>query len=710
MNIRSKWPVYIAISVSVLALFGLSLLYFSGQFTKTPKVDIQPDNCYEETLHVITDEDYRPYSFYDEDGSQQGYDVELITLIANRLHMNLDLTFLTWKEGIEIASGGGADVLMTCGYSDNFEGIENLIKTEITSLDEFAVYSRNPISSLSALHGKRIAIMTNGNVEPQMEKLSLLPYCRHYADNKSAMQALIDGEADFAVMRQTVGTMLLEEMKSGGVDAYMSAGHSYMCYCVNGSRPELAAKIDSCIEELIQDGDYDRLGKKWLTTFVRPYTMKEVLEQNVWVLILFFVLAGLIIFSLLREKQHEINTLRKEQEMQERLADALEMAQSANRAKTAFLNNMSHDIRTPMNAIIGYTGLAASHVDDKALVSNYLTKIGKSSNHLLSLINDVLDMSRIESGKVTLDERPENISDIIGTIKDISMADIQNKRHDFSIETVDLRDERIICDKLRLNQVLLNILSNAIKYTPEGGTISMRVAEMAASQPGTATYEFSIKDNGVGMDEEFKKMVFDPFTRAKSSTASGIQGTGLGMSITKKVIDMMGGRIKVDSELGKGTEMTVAFDFKLADPQEMTMTATGDAAAAVIGSDLDGRKILLVEDNELNREIATMILSEFGCAVTQAEDGDAAVRIMSEAVEGDFDIVLMDVQMPTIDGYEATRRIRALGTGISRIPIIAMTANAFEEDRRAALDAGMDDHIAKPIDIGNLKQVLSKFI
>ena len=710
MNTHTRWPVYLAVSATLLALLCLSLLYFSGHFTKAPEVEVQADNCYEETIHVITDEDYRPYSFYDEDGSQQGYDVEFITLIANRLHMNLDLKFTTWEEGIRLATGGCADVLMTCGYSDAFEGIENLIKTELTSLDEFAVYSKKPISNLSELHGKRIAIMTNGNVEPQMEKLRLLPYCQYYADNKSAMQAVVDDGADFAVMRQTVGTMLLEGMKASGINAYMSAGHSFMCYCVDGAKPELAQKINDTIEALILDGEYDRLSKKWLTTFVRPYTLKEVLEQNLWILILFFAIAGFAIFNIFREKQREINELRKDQEMQKRLEEALEMAQSANKAKTAFLNNMSHDIRTPMNAIIGFTGLAASHVDDRELVSGYLAKIEKSSAHLLSLINDVLDMSRIESGKMILDEKPENIKEIIDTIKDISQADIQNKQHDFSIETVDLKDGCIVCDRLRLNQVLLNIISNAIKYTPAGGVISMKVTEKSVSPSGYATYEFRVKDNGVGMDEEFKKMVFDPFTRAKSSTASGIQGTGLGMAITKKIIDMMGGRIDVVSDPGKGTEITVTFDFRIvAQPQETSPAPQGCPAVSDRFS-LEGRKVLLVEDNELNREIASVILGEYGCVVTQAGDGDVAVKIMSEARAGDFDIVLMDVQMPTVDGYEATRRIRALGTEISRIPIIAMTANAFEEDRRVALEAGMDEHIAKPVDIDNLKRVLSKFL
>ena len=407
--------------------------------------------------------------------------------------------------------------------------------------------------------------------------------------------------------------------------------------------------------------------------------------------------------------------LEEERAHRARLAEALSMAESANRAKTTFLNNMSHDIRTPMNAIIGYTGLAAGHIDNKPQVQDYLRKIAQSSNHLLSLINDVLDMSRIESGKMNLDEKPENLPEIIHTLRDIVQADIHAKQHDFSIDIVNVTDENIVCDKLRLNQVLLNILSNSIKYTAAGGTLSMRITEKAVKPNGYATFEFLIKDNGMGMEPEFVKTIFDPFTRAKSSTVSGVQGTGLGMAITKNIVDMMGGTILIQSEPGKGTETTVIFDFKLQDahpepvvtpePQDLRAPSVGDAAF-----DFTGKKILLVEDNELNREIATEILEEEGFIIDTAEDGTIAVEKIRMAGPGDYDLILMDIQMPIMNGYEATRQIRALGTEISTIPILAMTANAFEEDRKAALEAGMNEHIAKPIDVKKLKTTLARFV
>ena len=538
--------------------------------------------------------------------------------------------------------------------------------------------------------------------------------------------------------------------------------------------------------------------------------------------------------------------LQKEKQAQTVLEEALTMAQSANRAKTTFLNNMSHDIRTPMNAIIGYTGLAASHLDNREQLQDYLKKIGQSSDHLLSLINDVLDMSRIESGKMNIDENPESLPEIMHTLRNIIQTDVKAKELDFFMDTADVTDEIIICDKLRLNQVLLNVLSNAIKYTQPGGTVSLRIIQKSVSDNGYGEYEFRVKDNGMGMSEEFLETIFDPFTRVKSSTVSGIQGTGLGMAITKNIVDMMGGTIDILSAEGEGTEVIIDFRFRLGDAQQNVekiveleglrglvvdddMNAcksiskmlrdcgmrsewcesgrvavvkaeeahsigdsfrvfiidwlmpdmngiettrrirrvVGDEAPIVILTaydwsdiedeareagvtafiskplfpsdlhsvlekcmgreaepeaeedveyDFTGRKILLVEDNPMNREIAEEILTEDGFIVETAEDGDIAVEMVNASYErndmkfSDYDLVLMDTQMPRMDGYTAARAIRSAPPVEKRVPIIAMTANAFEEARKAALESGMDEHIAKPIDVKKLKETLAKYM
>ena len=394
------------------------------------------------------------------------------------------------------------------------------------------------------------------------------------------------------------------------------------------------------------------------------------------------------------------------------LQDALDAAQHANRAKTVFLNNMSHDIRTPMNAVIGYTTLAQANTDDKEKVSDYLSKIQISSTHLLSLINDVLDMSRIESGQLNIVEKKVHLPDVVKDLCSIVQADVDSKQLEFHAETVDMVNEDVICDSLRLNQILLNILSNAIKFTKQGGKISFKVIQTSDAPIGFAGYEFRIKDNGIGMSEDFRKHIFEAFTREQTSTVSGIQGTGLGMSITKSIVDIMGGKILVESQPGHGSEFIVELNFRINSEEQSPIKedapcSVNDKSMMQDNPDFSGKKLLVVEDNELNQEIAVEILHGLGFETDIAEDGAAAVEKVRTAADGEYDLILMDIQMPRMDGYEATRRIHALDDPKkASIPIIAMTANAFEEDKRAAYNAGMNGHIAKPIDLSKLKKTL----
>ena len=532
-----------------------------------------------------------------------------------------------------------------------------------------------------------------------------------------------------------------------------------------------------------------------------------------------------------------------DKQVNQALSDAVAAAETANRAKSTFLSNMSHDIRTPMNAIIGFTTLAVSNIDDKERVKDYLTKTLASSNHLLSLINDVLDMSRIESGKIHLEEVEVNLSDVLHDLKTIVSGQIYAKQLELYMDAMDVTDEDVYCDKTRLNQILLNLLSNAIKFTPAGGTVSVRVRQLAGQMRGCGQYEFRIKDNGIGMSQEFAKKIFEPFERERTSTVSRIQGTGLGMAITKNIVDMMGGTIEVQTEQGKGSEFIIrvplrvqaehrpvekiaeleglkalvvdddfntcdsvtkmlvkvgmraewtlsgkeavlrarqsiemsdvyhayiidwrlpdmngievtrqirslnddtpiiiltAYDWSdieveakaagvtafcskpmfISDLRETLMSALGqkltDASQELLpekNADFKDRHILLVEDNELNREIAQEILREYGFRVDTAENGEVAVEKVSTAAPGSYDLVLMDVQMPVMDGYTATRKIRALDDPArAKLPILAMTANAFDEDRRNALESGMNGFLSKPIVIGDLVQELRKIL
>ncbi len=534
--------------------------------------------------------------------------------------------------------------------------------------------------------------------------------------------------------------------------------------------------------------------------------------------------------------------IRREMEQKNLLEDALLQANRANKAKSAFLSNMSHDIRTPMNAIVGFTALAIAHLDRKEQVEEYLKKIMTSGNHLLSLINDVLDMSRIESGKMHLEEKPCRLPDILHGLRNIVQADVHAKQLELYIDTVDVMDEDIYCDKLRLNQVLLNLLSNCVKYTGAGGMISMRITEKAGAPAGYANYEFSIRDTGIGMSEEFVTHIFEPFEREKNTTISGIQGTGLGMAITKNIVDMMNGSITVRSREGVGTEFTVAFTFRLntenREPKELPQfkdlralvvdddfntcdsvsymlqqigmraewtlsgkeavlrtrqavmrgndysvyvidwmlpdmngievtrrirkemgedvpiivltaydwtdiedeareagvtafcskplflselrsclhsivseEAAGDKKSYGVTMNFRAGRILLAEDNELNQEIAVELLNDAGFTTEVAGNGQIALEMLQASKAGYYQLVLMDVQMPVMNGYEATRQIRKLeDPGLASIPVLAMTANAFEEDRQEALKCGMNGHIAKPIDIENLFDTLQNVL
>ena len=532
-----------------------------------------------------------------------------------------------------------------------------------------------------------------------------------------------------------------------------------------------------------------------------------------------------------------------DKQVNQALSNAVAAAETANRAKSTFLSNMSHDIRTPMNAIIGFTTLAISNIDDKDRVKDYLAKTLASSNHLLSLINDVLDMSRIESGKIHLEEVEVNLSDVLHDLRAIVSGQIYAKQLELYMDVMDVTEEDVYCDKTRLNQILLNLLSNAIKFTPAGGTVSVRVRQLAGKVHGCGQYEFRVKDNGIGMSPEFAQKIFEPFERERSSTVSQIQGTGLGMAITKNIVDMMGGSIKVQTAQGKGSEFIIclpmrtqaehrpvekiteleglkalvvdddfntcdsvtrmlvkvgmraewtlsgkeavlrarqsiemgdvyhayiidwrmpdmngievtrqirslnndtpiiiltAYDWSdieveakaagvtafcskpmfMSDLHEALMSALGqkqtDATQELLpekNADFKDRHILLVEDNELNREIALEILREYGFRVDTAENGAVAVEKVSTAAPGSYDLLLMDVQMPVMEGYTATRQIRALDDPVrANLPILAMTANAFDEDRRNALESGMTGFLSKPIVIGDLVKELRKIL
>ena len=405
-----------------------------------------------------------------------------------------------------------------------------------------------------------------------------------------------------------------------------------------------------------------------------------------------------------KETNQKLNKLRVAAE------DALKVAESASKAKSTFLSNMSHDIRTPMNAIIGFATLALDDIRDGKKVEDYLSKILSSSKHLLGLINDILDMSRIESGKVVLEEQETDLVTTLQELQSIMEGQAKERKLKLHVDYSNLRDRHVYCDKTRLNQVMFNLLANAVKFTSEGGSIwlTMSQLEPTCEVEDRAIYEIRVKDTGIGMDKAFIKHIFEPFERERTSTVSKIQGTGLGMAITKNIVDMMGGTIEVESQKGVGTEFIIRLELRL---QAETGAANEEGAKqhshAEGVAEFAGKRLLLAEDNELNREIACMLLSKYGFVIDTAENGQEAVDLVAASAPDYYDLVLMDIQMPVMDGHEATRKIRSLENKVlAKVPVVAMTANAFDEDRKAAKECGMNGFISKPINMQEVVQAL----
>ncbi len=418
--------------------------------------------------------------------------------------------------------------------------------------------------------------------------------------------------------------------------------------------------------------------------------------------LLVIIFTGLIIMIYVQDlvrKKHEASEREKIRAMEGSLA------------KSRFLFNMSHDIRTPMNAIIGYTELALKEPSSEKL-HDYLVRIDRSNHQLMTLINDILEMSRIESGKIELEPVPVDLHYIFDNIRMLFEDQMKRKDMEFAVHTSQIKHRYIWCDEKNFNRVIINLISNAYKFTDKGGSVTVSVSESSAGEDDYGMYEFRVRDNGIGMSKEFVEKMFSPFERERTSTVSGIEGTGLGLSISKSIVDLMGGTVQVHTSPGSGTEIVLRIKFRLAQQSDFEQTHTASPADEDAQVDFSGKRLLLVEDIDVNMEIAVMLLSQMGFTVETAENGQQAVDMVCASQPGYFDAVLMDIQMPVMDGYEATRRIRALeNEDLAQIPIVAMTANAFKEDVQAALASGMQAHIPKPIEvdvlIGTLTEVLS---
>ena len=727
----------IALPIILAVIFAGIYLNLSGIFTGVPKVEVQPKNKFKKTLHVVTDRDYAPYSYVDENGNYQGYDVEMMNEIANRLQMNLDLVLMDWNDANKIFLGGGADIIMNM-ESDLIINNPAIIATLPTTEKQYVVYGRKNISSVAELYGRRVASLH------KMPGLGLDDEISYVNSYRKIFEGLKSGEYEFAICPIQVGGAFLERLDMDDFFTSYAVQHVYGTLALHPEDTMLRVKVNAVLIQMQQEGRLDALNRKWIVNRYENITPEEMVTSRPWLIaliiasVLFVIL--LIGYTFLQVRyarsqeaytiqlQENLDTIKQQSEQlksqQSELIAEKERAEEANRAKSTFLSNMSHDIRTPMNAIVGYLNLAKDlhkvcescpsyqkhfcpdNIPDR--IYDFLKKIDASSQHLLALINDVLEMSRIESGKMELELDGMNIVAALDEVHDMFATQMSGKNISFSVNSSDVRDKFVICDKNRLNRVLLNLLSNAFKFTPEGGEISVTLNQ-TGSHDGAADFELHVKDSGIGMTPEFAAKVFEAFERERTSTVSKIQGTGLGMAITKSIVDLMGGTIKVITAPGEGTEFVINVSFKISDELREEVAAENLHAAQVI--DFANKKLLLVDDIEVNREIAKMLLESEGFIVDTASDGKDAVEKISASKAGDYDAVLMDIQMPIMNGYDAARAIRALpDKKLAQVPIIAMTANAFSEDVKAALEAGMNAHIAKPIDVANMLETLAKIL
>ncbi len=803
------------------------------------------------TLKILVNPSRAPYSYF-ENGQAKGIYPAVFSAMFKRISIPYEYIIpKDQKDYYKIRAQGMADIVLDYTEDHYLAEQEGYV---ITAPYYEASYSQ---ITLSDHRGEINSFALTGDytvLNKYIKEFFPDKEITLYDTMEECLEALESGEADAAAAYSYMAERILRDDEKNMLSSSL-LGSISLVYGINRNTQNsslLLSIMNKCVSA-VNTRELSTIIRGEVETDPSQYHMTLVgyiYNRPVYVLIIaaflfaFITTIILLIWRTANQKRLKNDIAKATSELEEKTSEleaALKEADSANRAKTTFLNNMSHDIRTPMNAIIGFTALATTHLDNKDRALDYLDKISQASNHLLSLINDILDMSRIESGKVTIEERPANLPEILQGLRNIIQSDIHAKHLELFIDTVNVNCEDIFCDRLRINQILLNLVSNAIKFTDPGGTIAILVKQKPSEKPEHAVYEFRVKDNGIGMSEEFAKTIFEPFTRERSSTVSGIQGTGLGMAITKTIVDMMHGTISVQSERGKGTEFIIELELKtaagtaevgmitelagfrslvvdddlvscqsvagmlrhigmraewtmsgreavvraqeaedLADPfhvyivdwsmPDMDGIETVRQIRKVVGkespiilmsaydwadiehdarqagvtdfiskplfaSDLhrtleislgknteeqkpaeptnysfEGRKILLAEDNELNREIASEILSEAGFTVECAENGQEACAMIADR-HTHYDLVLMDIQMPVMDGYEATRAIRAMkDKSLANIPIIAMTANAFEEDKKRVLGSGMNAYLPKPIDIDKMMKVLDDIL
>ena len=648
--------------------------------------------------------DYLPYCDKAEDGSATGLVSDIVPDLFDALSGDYDpeiiyRCFDDQQEMLDCLKNGEVDFVMPVSDGKWYAEQEEFVQSSAVVAFPIALVYREPYDNEVT---SRIAVNQN-NLRQYWYTLANYPDAEivMYDGIEACIDAVNSGEADSTLLSALRVSQLLNGEKK--LNIITLSDSEKLCFGVAAGNKALLQILNHGLSILGESYGLNHT-YRYLDTVV-TYTLTDVIQDHVWLFIgLLTVLLILIVTYFIHREQEQKKAAQHELKQKELLEKALCAAKQASVAKKVFLQNMSHDIRTPMNAVLGFTNLAIQAGGDTEKTQDYLSKIKISGNHLLGIVNEVLEISRIESGQTKLDESVWSIADIVKETDIIIRDQALAKKQEFSIDIWQVQDMYIYCDKLRVKEILVNLLGNAVKYTQTGGSISLRIIQKPCEKENFGNYEIHVKDNGCGMSEEFLQKIFEPFERQANSTISGIQGTGLGMTIIKGFVDAMGGTINIKSEENKGTEIIVRLCQRIAEAPEKSEEQKTISCSPELFA---GKRVLLVEDNSMNREIATAILEEAGFKVDTAENGAIAVEKVTYYPEGFYDVILMDIQMPVMDGYTATRKIRSLeNKAIAKIPIIAVSANAFDEDRQTSLEAGMNGHLAKPIVVDELLEVL----
>ena len=629
---------------------------------------------------------------------------------------------------------GSMGLLREMTYLESAPERVSYVSNSLTMNDSQMVFLEQLSTPITLQSGEKEITLRYFGISQSMTQLNDYFRCDAYENNNSVYVLDNDGFKLFNANDT-------ELLKGHNVYTVLSR-MSYLHGSSFAEAKERLARTGSCYSNAVLNGtEYFYALKQmenaqWTLAFLVPAECVAVNTQKLVGIVMAIIAAFATVFSitavfvgwlLLREKQRQELQAEKEANLrleqyniqltqandemrraQDIAAEALHAAERASQAKTDFLSNMSHDIRTPMNAIVGLTTLMENELDQPERLAEHLHKLETSGQLLLGIINDILDMSRIESGKTTLNVEPMHLPQQLDQLSTMIRAQTNEKAQTFTVST-HLRHENLLADPTRLNQVLMNILSNAVKYTPRGGHIRFEVEELPRNEH-YAKYQFTVQDDGIGMSEAYQKTLFDPFTREERSGTNKVQGTGLGMAITKSIVDLMGGSISVESATGKGTRFEVVLEFPIDAEADHAQKLQALPEEEETVSPLSGMKFLCAEDNAINAEILEMLLEANGASCTICSNGQEIVDAFANVKPGEYDMVLMDVQMPVMDGLEATRRIRNGENPLGRIiPILAMTANAFLEDMQKSKEAGMDAHLSKPVDIAALEQTVKRF-